>query len=127
MPLTGWRVPLHAAGVRVLAALGLLASAGLIAALTASELPPQREQYTPWLMLSLSLLAIVATVPALIDGRLRFPLAGVGSLLLGIVAAVAAGAGASSLATGIAWVVVVVMGGTALYHLLGADREPGER
>ena len=127
MPVTGWRVPLDAAGVRVLAAIGLLASAGLVAALAASALPAGREQLGPPVMHALSLLAVVATVPALIDGRLRFPIAGVASLLLGVAAAFAAGLGASALATGVAWLVVVGMGATAVYHLLGADRERRER
>ena len=35
--------------------------------------------------------------------------------------------GASALATGVAWLVVVGMGATAVYHLLGADRERRER
>lgn len=127
VPLLGWRVTLDAAGVRILATIVLLASAGLVAALAASALPQGREPYGAPVMLALSLLAIVATVPALLDGRLRFAIAGVASLLLGIVAAFAAGLGASPLATGLAWLVVVCTGVTAVYHLLGAGREPRQR
>ena len=60
---------------------------GQIAALVAAPLPAAREQLAPPIALALSLVALVATVPSLLDGRLRFPVAGVGSLCLGLLAA----------------------------------------
>ncbi|ROR66045.1 hypothetical protein [Agrococcus jenensis] len=125
LPLLAVRVPLSAVGVRTLAAVSLLASAGLVALLAAAELPTGREHLASPLALALSALAIVATVPALLDGRLRFPLAGIASLCLGLVAAVTIGLGASALAIAVGWAVVVAGAATGAYHLLGA--EPRDR
>lgn len=127
LPLLGTRVPLDATGVRMLAGASLLVTAGVVTALVASELPAGREQLASPVSLALSVVAIVATVPSLLDGRLRFPVAGVASLGLGLVAATAAGLGGSPLATGLSWLLVVVAGLTGVYHLLGADAGPGRR
>ncbi len=126
LPLLGIRVPLSAAGVRVLGAVLLLTAAGQIAALVAAPLPAAREQLAPPIALALSLVALVATVPSLLDGRLRFPVAGVGSLCLGLLAAGATGIGAPPLVAAAGWLVVVVAGATGIYHLLGSDPTPRE-
>lgn len=120
LPLLGIRVPLGAVGVRALAAASLLAAAGLVVALVAVEPPAGRAHLASPIALAVSVLALVATVPSLLDGRLRFPLAGVASLCLGLSAAVAAGLG-PPLIGGAGWLVVVVTASTAIYHLLGAD------
>ena len=121
LPLLGVRVPLAAAGVRILAGMSLLATATLVAMLVVTELPAGREQLASPIALALSVLALVATVPSLIDGRLRFPVAGIASLCLGLTAAVATGLGASPLVVAVGWLVVVVGAATGVYHLLGAD------
>lgn len=123
LPLLGLRVPLGAVGVRMLAAVSLLACAGLVAALVAAELPAGREQLAAPIALGVSVLAVVAAVPSLIDGRLRFAVAGVASLCLGLTAAVAAGIGAP-LVGALGWLVVVVGAASGIYHLLGADEGP---
>lgn len=121
LPVLGVLVPLSAVGVRVLAAVLLLAASGHIAALIASPLPAGREHLASPIALALSLVGLVATVPPLLDGRLRFPIAGVGSLSLGLLAAVAIGLGAPPLVSGLGWLVVVVAAATGIYHLLGAE------
>lgn len=121
LPLLGIPVPLSAAGVRVLAAVLLLTASGHIAALVAAPLPAGREHLASPIALALALVALIATVPSLLDGRLRFPIAGVGSLCLGLLAAVAIGLGAPPLVSGLGWLVVVVSAVTGVYHLLGAD------
>lgn len=124
LPLLGVRVPLAAAGVRILAGTSLLAAAALVAILVAADLPAGREQLASPIALALSVLALIAAVPSLSDGRLRFPVAGVASLCLGLVAAVATGLGASPLVAAVGWLVVVVGAVTGIYHLLGADAPP---
>jgi len=125
LPLLGMRVPLGAAGVRILAALELLAAAGLVAAIVGSEVPAGRAALETAFVLASSLLALVATVPALLDGRLRFALAGIASLALGLVAAATVGLGGSPLAVSLAWLTVVIGLVAGLYHLLGTP--PRER
>jgi len=124
LPLLGVRVPLAAGGVRMLAAGSLLATGGLIATLVGGEVPAGREQLVAPVALALSVLVLIAAVPALVDGRLRFPIAGVASLCLGLTAAVATGLGASPLASATGWLVVIVGAATGIYHLLGADAPP---
>ncbi|MGM1028755.1 MAG: hypothetical protein ACQEWM_02645 [Actinomycetota bacterium] len=121
LPLLGIRVPLSAAGVRALAAAVLLLACGHIAAVAASPLPSAREHLAPPIAIALSLVALIATVPSLLDGRLRFPVAGVGSLCLGLLAAVAIGLGAPTLVSALGWVVVVVAAANGVYHLLGTE------
>lgn len=121
LPLLDVRVPLSAVGVRMLAALLLLAAAGHIAALVASPVPASREHLVSPIALALSLVVLVAAVPALLDGRLRFAIAGIGSLGLGLLAAVATGLGAPPLVSALGWLVVVVAAATGVYHLLGGD------
>jgi hypothetical protein len=123
LPLLGLRVPLSAGGVRLLATLLLLLTAGHIAALVAAPLPAAREQLLSPIAFALSIVALLATVPSLLDGRLRFPVAGVASLCLGLLAAGAIGLGAPALVSALGWLVVVVAATTGIYHLLGA--EPG--
>lgn len=124
LPLLGIRVPLAPAGVRILAAISLLATAGLVASLVAGAPPAGREQLVAPVALALSALALIATVPSLLDGELRFPIAGIASLCLGLTAAAATGLGASPLAAAAGWLVVVVGAATGIYHLLGADASP---
>lgn len=126
LPLLGIRVPLGATGVRALAAAALLTAAALVAALVAAELPVGRQHLASPISLALSVLAIVAAVPSLIDGRLRFPVAGIASLCLALAAAVATGLGASPLVTALGWLVVVIGAAAGLYHLLGADAGPAD-
>lgn len=124
LPLLGIRVPLSAAGVRLLAAVLLLLAAGQIAAIVAAPLPAAREQLASPIAFAISLAALVATVPSLLDGRLRFPVAGVASLCLGLLAAVAVGLGAPPLVAALGWLVVVAAATTGIYHLLGSDPAP---
>lgn len=125
LPLLGVRVPLSASGVRVLAAALLVLTATQIGALVASPLPAERAQLASPIALALSLVVLVATVPSLLDGALRFPLAGVASLCLGLVAAAATGLGTPPLVSALGWVVVVASAVSGIYHLLGADPSPG--
>jgi hypothetical protein len=124
LPLLGVRVPLAAAGVRILAGLSLLAAAALIAVLVGADLPAGRARLASPIALALSVLALIAAVPSLIDGRLRFPLAGVASLCLGLTSAVATGLGASPIVSALGWLLVVVAAVTGIYHLLGAGAPP---
>jgi hypothetical protein len=124
LPLLGIRVPLAASGVRILAGVSLLATATLVAMLVVAVVPAGREQLTSPIALALSALVLVATIPSLIDGRLRFPVAGIASLCLGLTAALATGLGASPLVVAVGWLVVIVGAAGGIYHLLGAEATP---
>lgn len=119
LPVVPVRVALAPAGVRLLAALALVAGAGTIAAIAGSSAPPDRAAFETPIVLSLGALTLLAVLLPLIDGGFRPLLVGVPVLALSLVAAASTGLGAAWPAALLAWMLVVVGGCTIVYHLLG--------
>lgn len=125
LPLVDVRIALAPTGVRLLAALTLVAGAATVGAVALSTLPVARAPLETPMVVALSALTVLSTVLPLIDGMPRPLAVGIPSFALALAAAVAAGSGAEWPAPLLSVVLVVLCGCTIVYHLLG--RASGER
>lgn len=126
LPLVGVRVPLSAGGVRLIAALTVLAGGSAIAAIALVPVPAGRVHFETPIILALGALTVLAAALPLLDGAFRPLLVGIPSVALALVAAAATGLAAEWPAPPLAWLLVIVCGCAAVYHLLGrgaAERE----
>lgn len=126
LPIVGVRVALAPHGVRVLAALALVAGAGTIAGIAQAPLQASRTSFETPIVLALGALTVLTAVLPLIEGRFRPLLVGVPAIALGLVAAASTGLDAAWPASLLAWIVVIVGGVTAVYHLLGRGLSESE-
>lgn len=115
----GISLPLGAAGVRIIAMLQLLLVAAVLAAAAAVDVPDHLRAIGVTLMLGGSTLALVTTIPALLGGRFRFWLAGIGSIATTLVVLVLAGLVGSWPAHLFGWALLAVSMIAVAYHLVG--------
>ncbi|MCH1884195.1 hypothetical protein [Agrococcus sp. ARC_14] len=119
LPVVGVSVALAPAGVRLLAAMTLLAGAGTIAGIAQGPVLAAREPFVTPIVLALGVLTVLATVLPLLDGGYRPLLVGIPVLALSLVAAVSLALGAAWPTPLLASLLIVLGGCTIVYHLLG--------
>lgn len=122
IPELGIALPLSRAGVRGIALAQLLLIVGVLSAAAAADVAPELRSAGTWLTLAVSACALATTVPALLDGRFRFPLAGIGSIATALVAMALVGLLRVWPAHLFGWPLLAVSMLAVGYHLVGGER-----
>lgn len=125
IPELGIALPLSRAGVRGIALAQLLLVAGVLSTVAWAEVAPVLRSACTWLTLAASTCALATTVPALLDGRFRFRLAGIGSMATALVAMALVGLLRVWPAHLFGWPLLAVSMLAVAYHLVGGARAPG--
>ncbi|WP_425843965.1 hypothetical protein [Agrococcus sp. TSP3-2-1] len=125
IPELGIALPLSRAGVRGIALAQLLLVAGVLSTAAWAEVAPALRSACTWLTLAASTCALATTVPALLDGRFRFRLAGIGSMATALVAMALVGLLRVWPAHLFGWPLLAVSMLAVAYHLVGGARVPG--
>lgn len=124
IPELGIALPLSRAGVRGIALAQLLLVAGVLSTVAWAEVAPVLRSACTWLTLAASTCALATTVPALLDGRFRFRLAGIGSMATALVAMALVGLLRVWPAHLFGWPLLAVSMLAVAYHLVGGARAP---
>lgn len=119
IPELGVTIQRHAAGVRLLAAGQLALVFGVLCCAAFFGIDPSYREAATWLMLAASVAVLITTVPAVIGGRFRFALAGIGSIVTTLVVLVLGGMILAWQAQALGWVLLVLSMFTVAYHLVG--------
>lgn len=125
IPELGVALPLSRAGVRGIALAQLLLVAGVLSTAAWAEVAPVLRSACTWLTLATSTCALATTVPALLGGRFRFRLAGIGSMATALVAMALVGLLRVWPAHLFGWPLLAVSMLAVAYHLVGGARAPG--
>jgi hypothetical protein len=118
----GIALPLSSVGVRSLALVQLLLVAGVLSTTASADVAPALRSACTWLALAVSVCALATTVPALLDGRFRFLLAGVGSIATALMAMTLVGLLRVWPAHLFGWPLLAISMLAVGYHLVGGER-----
>ncbi|WP_026374220.1 hypothetical protein [Agrococcus lahaulensis] len=127
IPEFGIALPLSPAGVRWIALAQLLLATGVLSAAATTDVAPDLRSASTWLTLAVSACALTTSVPALLDGRFRFPVAGAGSIATALVAMVLVGLVRTVPAHLFGWSLLAVSMLAVAYHLVGSAHRAAAR
>ncbi|ERG63906.1 hypothetical protein L332_05410 [Agrococcus pavilionensis RW1] len=127
IPELGIALPLSRTGVRGIALAQLLLVTGVLSAAAATDVAPELRVASTWLTLAASACALATSVPALVDGRFRFALAGAGSAVTALVAMTLVGLVRTWPAHLFGWPLLAVSMLAVAYHLVGSGHRAAGR
>lgn len=127
IPELGIALPLSRTGVRGIALAQLLLVTGVLSAAATTDVAPELRVASTWLTLAAAACALATSVPALVDGRFRFPLAGAGSAVTALVAMTLVGLVRTWPAHLFGWPLLTVSMLAVAYHLVGSAHRAARR